>query len=89
MHTVLLKDVDKYVKIFVSYVCTSTEYIKYSLLDPSKPKLVIACLFHKNKIFSSEPRDSRQNIDVLFFIFFILFTYTPKSSKLSLLFKFF
>jgi len=35
MHIVLLKDVDKYVKICVPYVCTSGEFIKYSLLDSS------------------------------------------------------
>lgn len=51
MHMVLLKDVDKYVNKFVSYVCTSRVYIKYSLLDPSRPKLVIARLFHKKTLY--------------------------------------
>jgi hypothetical protein len=76
MHMVSLKDVDEYVKILVSYVCTSREYIKHFLMDPSKPKLVIARLFHKNKIFSSEPRDSKQNVDVLvLIIFYIIYIY--------------
>jgi hypothetical protein len=77
MHMVVFRDVDKYVNNFVSNVCTSGEYIKYSLLDPSRPRLVIACLFHKNKIFSSEPQDSRQKVDVLILIIlYIIYTYT-------------
>jgi len=76
IHMVLLRDVDKYVNNFVSYVCTSREYIKYSLLDPSRPRLVIACLFHKNKVFSSEPKDSRPKVSVLILIiFYIIYTY--------------
>jgi hypothetical protein len=76
MRVVLLKDVDKYVNIFVSYFCTSKGYTKYSLLDPARPNLVIVRLFQKNKIFSSEPQDSRQNVDVLFLItVYIIYIY--------------
>ena len=90
MHMVLLRDVDKYANNFMSYACTSWEYLKYSLVNPSKPRLVIAWLFHRrkiffsetqdilfrtkryslpnHKIFSSEPQDSRQKIEVLILI---------------------